>query len=119
MNGAAYRIVLGEIPEARNAARDALRLARGVLLLEAVGAMHHLATVAALGDDGRRGALLRGYVDVAYRDLGFELQASEQRMAGILTTALREKLEEVEIESLAAEGAHLSEDQAVIEAMAV
>jgi tetratricopeptide (TPR) repeat protein len=119
VNGAAYRIALGDILGARSAAREALRLARGVLLLEALGTMQHLATIAALSGAARHGARLRGYVDASYRNVGFELQPTEQRMRDILTTALREKLDEAEIESLAAEGAQLSEDQAVVEAMAV
>lgn len=40
-------------------------------------------------------------------------------MYRVLLTALREKLSVAEIESFAAEGAQLSEDRAVAEAMAV
>ena len=58
-NGAAYRIALGDIPGARSAARDTLRLARGARLLQASTAMQHLATVAALSGDARCGARLR------------------------------------------------------------
>jgi predicted ATPase/class 3 adenylate cyclase len=119
LNGATYRIVLGDIPGARNDARDALRFARGVRLLQAAIAMQHLATVAALSGDAHRGARLRGYVDAAYHNMGIELLVTERRMYDILMTALREKLTDAEIESLAAEGAQLSEDQAVAEAMAV
>ncbi len=118
-NGAAYRLALGDISGARSAARDALQLTRGVRLLSATIAMQHLATVAALSGDVRRGARLRGYVDASCRNLGVEREVTEQRTYDILTTALREKLSDAEIESLAAEGAQLSEDQAVAEAMAV
>jgi ATP/maltotriose-dependent transcriptional regulator MalT len=44
-NGAAYRIVLGDISGARRAARDAMRLARVVQLLNAAISMQHLGTV--------------------------------------------------------------------------
>ncbi len=117
-NEAAYRIALGDIPGARSAARDALRLAHGVGLL-ATGAIQHLATVAALGSDAPRGARLRGYADASYRNLGAEREGTEQRTYDILMAALREKLGDTEMQSLAAEGAQLSEDQAVAEAMAV
>ena len=46
-------------------------------------------------------------------------EPTEQRTYGILMTALRDQLSEDEIESLTAEGAQLSEDEAVAEAMAV
>jgi ATP/maltotriose-dependent transcriptional regulator MalT len=118
-NGAAYRIVLGDISGARRAARDAMRLARVVQLLIATISMQHLATVAALSGDARRGARLRGYVDTAYRDVSYEREPTERRAHDILMAALREKLSGAGIDSLAAEGAQLSEDQAVAEAMAV
>jgi tetratricopeptide (TPR) repeat protein len=116
---AAYRIALGDIPGARSAAREALRLARGAFALPTTWAMQHLATIAALGSDPRRGARLRGYVDASYRNIGCEPEMTEQHTYDILLTALREKLTDAEIESLAAEGAQLSEDQAVAEALAV
>ncbi|HET6277013.1 MAG TPA: adenylate/guanylate cyclase domain-containing protein [Candidatus Cybelea sp.] len=119
VNGAAYRIALGDIPGARSVARDVLRLARGVQLFHATIAIQHLATVAALSGDAPRGARLRGYVDALYRNTSFERELTEQRTYEILVTALREKLSDAEIESLAAEGAQLSEDQAVAEALTV
>lgn len=51
--------------------------------------------------------------------MGAERELTEQRTYDILMTALHEKLSVAEIESLAADGAQLSEDQAVAEAMAV
>lgn len=119
VNGAAYRIALGDVPGARSVARDALRLARGVQLSHATVAIQHLATVAALSAEARRGARLRGYVDMSIRSDGYEREPTEQRTYDILMTALREKLSDAEIESLAAEGAQLSEDQAVAEALTV
>jgi predicted ATPase/DNA-binding winged helix-turn-helix (wHTH) protein len=119
MNGAAYRIALGDIVGARGAARDVLRLARGVDSLFATIATQHLATVAALNGDPRRGALLRGYIDASYRNIGYEREPTEQRTYDILMAALRGRLIDAEIESLAVEGALLSEDEAVAEALRV
>ena len=119
MNGAAYRIALGDIPGARNNAREALRNAHGVRLLSAAIATQHLATVATLSGDARRGAQLRGYVDASYRSIGYQREPTEQCTYDILMTALREELSDAEIESLAAEGAQLSEDQAVAVALTV
>ena len=51
--------------------------------------------------------------------MGIEREVTEQRTYDILMTALREKLTDAEIESLAVERAQLEEDQAVAEAMAI
>jgi predicted ATPase/class 3 adenylate cyclase len=118
-NSAAYRIALGDIVEARAGAREALRRTRGVSPLHTAISIQYLATVAAHGDDPVRGARLRGYVDAAYRSLGYEPEPTEARTYEILMTALREQLSHDEIEALASEGANLSEDRAVAEALAV
>jgi predicted ATPase/class 3 adenylate cyclase len=119
MNSAAYQIALDDVAGARIDALDALRIARGVSWLDTAIAVQHLATIAARSGDPRRGALLRGYVDAAYRSGGYEREWTESRTHEILMTALREKLTDAEIETLAAEGAQMSEDQAVAEALAV
>jgi predicted ATPase/class 3 adenylate cyclase len=118
-NSAAYKIALGDIAGARIDARETLRLARGADWLATTSAIQHLATVAALGGDPRRGARLGGYVDAANTREGNERGPADARSYEILMTALREKLTDTEIEALAAEGAQLSEDQAVAEALTV
>ncbi len=50
---------------------------------------------------------------------GYEREPSEQCTSDILIAALSEQLSESEIQALAAEGALLSEDQAIAEALAV
>jgi predicted ATPase/class 3 adenylate cyclase len=117
-NGAAYRLALGDIAGARAAALDALQLARGTNPHYVMIDIHHLATVAACSGDPRRGARLRGYVDAWYRSEGYEREATEQRVDELLASALSEKLSPGDIEAFAAEGARLSEDQAVAEALA-
>lgn len=118
-NGAAYRLALGDVAGARTAALDALHLARGTNPHYVAMNVQHLATVAARSDDARRAALLRGYVDAWYRSAGYEREPTEQRMDELLTAALRETLGADEIEALSAEGARLSEDQAVAGALSV
>ncbi len=118
-NGAAYRLALGDIAGARTAALDALQLARGAHAQHIMINIHHLATVAAGSGQPHRGARLRGYVDAWYRSEGYEREPTEQRVDDILMTALTAQLSESEIEALAAEGAQLSEDQAVAEALTV
>ncbi len=118
-NGAAYRIALGDLAGARIAALDALRHARGVFALNVAVSMQHLATVAIHNGDVRRGGRLLGYVDAWFLNENYVRESTEQRAYELLLTALREKLSNSEIEALAAEGAQLSEDQAVAEALAV
>jgi hypothetical protein len=124
----AYRIALGDMAAARGAASDVLRLARGVESLPVTFPVQHLATVAALGAGLRQGARLRGYVDARMHSEGFDRAPTKQSRAGansvqhtydILLAVLRETLSDAEMESLAAEGAQLSKDQAVAEAMSV
>ncbi|MGC1380677.1 MAG: adenylate/guanylate cyclase domain-containing protein [Candidatus Baltobacteraceae bacterium] len=115
-NGAAYRLALGDVAGARAAALESLRLSRGVSVQPVIINIQHLATVASRSGDPHRGARLRGYVDAWYRGEGYEREPSEQCTYDILMTALSEQLSQPEIEAFAAEGALLSEDQAVAEA---
>jgi predicted ATPase/class 3 adenylate cyclase len=118
-NGAAYRIALGDIAGARIAALDALQHARGVFALNVAVSMQHLANVAIRNGDVRRSGRLLGYVDAWFLNEKYVRESTEQRAYELLLMALREKLGDSEIKALAAEGAQLSEDQAVAEALAV
>jgi hypothetical protein len=81
--------------------------------------LQHLALLAGLGGDARRGAQLLGYVDVQYTASGMQRGFTEQWGYDKLMTALRETLSADAIAKLAAEGAAWSEDQAVQEALKV
>ena len=119
-NIAAYRIALDNLEEARESARDGLRFARQVQdESDIVVALQHLALLAALGGDPRRGAQLLGYVDAQYDQLGMQREPTEQWGYDKLLTPLRESLSNDEIAKLAAEGAAWLEDQAVEEALKV
>ena len=119
-NTAAYCIALGDIAAARESALEALRLGRqvGHEVYLAV-AIQHLALLAALGGDIRRGALLLGYVEARYDQLGLKREPTEQWGYDNLLAALRVTLTEDEITRLAAEGGAWSEDQAVEKALNV
>ncbi len=118
IQSAEYRIALGDLAGARIVASDGLRLARGAFEWNAVRAMQHLATLAVLTSDPRRGALVRGYVDAWYGKAGIKRERSELAAYETFMRTLREKLGDTEIEALTAEGARLSEDQAVAAALA-
>jgi predicted ATPase len=120
INIAAYRIALDDLTGAHDSAREGLRLARqGRHELLIAIALQHLALLSALGGDARRGALLLGYVDAQYTELGTQPEPTEQWGYDKLMAALRETLCAGDIVALGAEGAAWSEDQAVEEALKV
>lgn len=67
-------------------------------------------------DDAAR---LIGYVNVQYKELGYERETTEKWGYDKLMAALHEQRSDAQIEKLAAEGAAWSEDQAVEEALQV
>jgi predicted ATPase/Tfp pilus assembly protein PilF len=118
VNSAAYRIAVGDLTGARNSASEGLRVARQARNVQLIAfALQHLALLAGLGDDARRGAQLLGYVDAQYSALGMQREPTEQWGYDKLMAALRETLSENEIATLGAEGAAWSEDQAVTAAL--
>jgi predicted ATPase/class 3 adenylate cyclase len=120
VNSAAYRIALGDVTGARESGRAGLRLARQARSeLFLATALQHLALVAALAGDTRRGARLLGYVDAKYSELGMKREITEQWGHDKLLAVLRETISEDEIKNLAAEGAAWLEDHAIEEALEV
>jgi predicted ATPase len=120
INSAAYRIALGDLTGARESAREGLRVARQARAEPGIAvALQHLALLAGLGGDARRGAQLLGYVDAQYTALGMQRETTEQSGYDKLMAALRETLSADEIAALGAEGAAWSEEQAVEEALKV
>jgi predicted ATPase len=120
VNGAAYRLALGDLAGARESAREGLRVARQarVELFIAI-ALQHLALLAGLGGDGRRAAALLGYVDTRFTELGYKREHTEQWGYDKLLVVLRENPREDELAPLLAEGATWSEDRAIEEASQV
>lgn len=113
-NAIAYCIALGDLREACRRGRELLSLSRGTTVHFGY-AINGLATVAALSGDARRGARLRGYVHALFRREGLDPGRTEQFISNRLKSALRKSLSSAEIESLAAQGANLSEEQALAE----
>jgi predicted ATPase/DNA-binding XRE family transcriptional regulator len=114
---AAARIVLGDIEEAKSAAHEALGLAQVEQLDGAWRAIQHVATIAALQGKPIPAARLMGFVDgwceqkAGYR--GYYERASH----AALLASLREQLAGDAIATLAAEGARLTFERAVEEAL--
>jgi tetratricopeptide (TPR) repeat protein len=119
-NIAGYRIALGDLTAARDAALEGLRLARQVRQEQTIAiTLQHLALLSALSGEARRGAQLLGYVGEQYAVLGMQRESTEQWSYEKLMAALRETLSPDEIATLGEEGAAWSEDQAVEEALKV
>jgi len=114
LNLGVYRVALGDLDGARQAAMQALNLARELQGRSFVAiALQHLALIAALQGETQRASSLLGYVDALIEALGMERELTEQWGYDALMASLRRELSDVEIEKLAAEGAAWSEDQAV------
>ncbi len=120
LNSTAYSIALGGVGEARETAREGLRLAREAQhALLTASALQHIALLLAMRGEVKEAARLIGYVNLQYKELGYEREATEKWGYEKLMAALHEQLSEAEIEQLAAEGAAWSEDRAVEEALKV
>ncbi len=119
INAAAYRLMLGEVDEARLAALDGLELERRDGPRNHTIPTQHLATVGALRGDAHRAARLKGFVDAWYAATGEIRFPTEQRTYEILVAALEERLSKTDINRLSAEGALLDEDEAVAMALAM
>jgi hypothetical protein len=96
INIAAYRIALGDLSAARDSARAGLRAAWQLRYEEAIViALQHLAVLAGLGGNARRGAQLLGYVDAQFTALGMQRGSTEQWGYDKLMDALREQVSEL------------------------
>lgn len=117
-NCAAYRIALDNLPAATEAARDAVHWAQEakneLVLADAIG---HLALIASRTGDPRRGAQLAGFVDARYAELGESRESTEAWSHDQLLLSLREQLDAATIQSLGEEGAGLTTELAVAEAV--
>jgi tetratricopeptide (TPR) repeat protein len=117
-NAAAYLIVSGDLERAKTCAIDALIGSRdGGWSVTIAIAIQQLATAMALLGDHSRAALLCGYVDRWFREVGYEREYTEQTTYELLVSALGSKLAEEDIRRLTKAGSELSEAQAIVEAL--
>lgn len=115
---AVYRIALGALDAAREAALDGLHWARQAQNeVEVVDAIQHLAHITALRGEAQRAARLGGFVGAKYEELGEMREAAGKWSWERLSASLREQLADIELKVLAAEGAVWSDDQAIDEAL--
>jgi len=119
-NSCAYRIALGDLDRALEAAREGLRLAQLEQNAWNIAvAVQHIALLAALRGRSHAAGKLIGYVNEQFRQLKLERETTEKKGFERLMVALRGQLSEGQIQKLAAEGATWSEDQVAEEALQV
>ena len=104
----------GELDLALAAAREGLPLCREGG--SAWNKLDHLALRAALAGDDARAALLAGYEDATFHARGARRQPNEARARNRVQVLLSERLSPDEFERLRAQGAMLSDDEAVRQA---
>jgi len=120
VNQAAYRLALGDVTGAREAARDVLTGSRRGLPAGSLdAALQHLAAVATLNGDSRSGALLIGYVNSRNRTRGYEREVTERHVYDIVLRALMAALPIEERDELIAEGERIDEESALELALAI
>jgi predicted ATPase/class 3 adenylate cyclase len=120
INIAAYRIALGDVDGARETAREGLRWARQAQHpLNIAIASQHIALLSASRGEMHDAARLIGYVNVQFKELGYEREVTEKWGYEKLMASLHNRLSGADIETLAAEGAAWTEDRAADEALKV
>jgi predicted ATPase/transcriptional regulator with XRE-family HTH domain len=115
-NEAGYLLALNRIPEARVAARDAIRNGDRNHPWVAIS-IEHLALALALDGDFARAAKLSGYSDFAFSRAGFERQFTEQTTRARLEALFRDRVTPEDLAQLYARGAAMTPDDAVAVAL--
>ncbi len=117
-NLAAFALVAERIPEARSYARDAISLLRAdrhpLFLADAIGCA---ALVATLAGDVERGALLLGYSQATFSRLAHGRGQASQRCYARCLELLEHHFGD-DVQHRLAQGAGMSEDRAIEEALA-
>lgn len=119
-NLAAYKIDLGRFDEARHDARAGIRAAREAQLSQMVAiGVQHLAYIGAARGQTERAAQLLGYVNAVYKSGGNQREPTEAQCYDNLMRLLHAHREDEDLEALSTQGASMSEEQAIEEAMRV
>jgi hypothetical protein len=112
-DAAACYLMMGDRARARSAAREALELA--VKLRHPFNIVFAISYLAALAGDGEasQAARLIGFAEDRLRDMGWERIAHDRAIAQRLTTSLERRLSRTELAELFAQGAGLTQEDAV------
>ncbi len=114
-NLAGYYVALDRVPEARDAALEALREAQveDPASFSITIAIEHLALVFALESDLARAAQLAGYTEIAYARVGIEREFTERTTRTRLDALLRDRLTPELLARYVAEGEALIPEEAI------
>jgi len=119
-NVAAYALTVGDNAQAESAAREALQLVRDVgRTMNAMCALQHAGTVEARRGNVIVAARLLGAASRLYADFGLEREFTEQTLYDRTVAELRESLDQAAIDAHARDGARLSLDGALDEALSL
>ncbi|MGH7757615.1 MAG: hypothetical protein ACREM8_15200, partial [Vulcanimicrobiaceae bacterium] len=114
VNSAAYHLWAGNVDKARVAAREAIAICREIQnSFDIPISLQHLASVAAVDGDARTAARLAGFVDARLPQIDEPRQQTEQMLYDRLMATLREQLSSDALAGAMAEGAALTEAEAI------
>ena len=117
-NLAGYLLSLGEVGEARGAAREALEIKRALeTFARFAPCVEHLGLVAAMEGDIDRAARMAGYGAACYHREGMEREPTEQATWTSLGQLFASQLSTAKRDRLMAEGAAWTDDEAVAVAL--
>jgi len=118
-NLATYQFAAGDVDAADANAREAVRTARTSDLVVVHWAMQLLAAIAAVRGRPAEAARLLGHVDAWLERIGLPRDHNDMKTYSVLLRALGEQLGEEDIAALTAQGARLSDEAAIDEALAL
>lgn len=113
-NAAAYSLALDRFADAESYGREALNLAvEGKNPLWTAFALQHLAALEALRGDAASAARLLGFIDSRFAELEHQREHTEEQEYQRARSALRAKLDSLDLERYVADGAAFCEEDAL------
>lgn len=120
MNNAGYSLWLDDFESAREGARESMTLCEEVQdHLDIPICIQHLAAVANARGNPQSAARLAGFVDARFVQIDEPRQLTEQMLYDRLMASLREQVPQAQLQALMNDGALLTEEEAIAEAMNV
>ncbi|HLW37194.1 MAG TPA: adenylate/guanylate cyclase domain-containing protein [Candidatus Eremiobacteraceae bacterium] len=119
-NSSAYRVALNDLDGAYDAAFEAVGLAReSQSAFDIAVGCQHLALIGALRGHTREAALVLGYVNEKFGELGIHREYTEKWGFEKIKALLAATLSAAELDELTKQGAKLSDDQAIEAALPI
>ena len=116
-NLACFLIAIGEIDAAEAYVREALSLSLSNPNDVQAAVLQHSAAIAAIRGKAAPAARLAGYVNAWYERFGCVRDATDQKGYDLLMEAIRKQMSDADLSALAAQGARLTQEAAIDEAL--